>query len=114
MYEYKSNTLVMVMLTLAIAYLFFNLIFGIPKPLEPKNDELPFKAGYFITSDRMQSSFYITRMVDEDGIEGDEGVCFIQRQIPSGFFENCITIKGLKDVLGAWNAEITKEAKYVY
>lgn len=71
-------------------------------------------AGLFMTSNVYQASFYITRMVDEDGIEGPEGICLIQRSFPSGFFENCVVIDGFYEVMRVNEGRITKEAEYVY
>jgi len=72
--------------------------------------ELPMQAGRFITLDKLKLSLYITRIVNG---ENKVTVCFVQqRPIDFIFFENCVWIDSIMEVMDVNKGRITDT--YIY
>ncbi len=72
--------------------------------------ELPMQAGKFITLDNLKLSMYITRIINNnDKIT----VCVIQqRPIDFIFFENCVWVENIKEVMDNQKGYITNTCVY--
>jgi hypothetical protein len=67
--------------------------------------------GLFISLGHQHQSFYITRMINDDGVEK---VCFIQNSIlPEGFIENCMKSDFIKDWMSRSEGKITRTNLYI-
>ncbi len=94
-----------------ITILFIGLIFTIYlKPFQQEAPEPPvMKSGNFITFDKLNLSLYITRMVKDE----HPTVCFVQQNVTDlKFFENCVWVVVMEDVMKKYNGRITDTCVY--
>jgi len=76
----------------------------IPAPQPPV-----MKAGNFVTFDKLNLSLYITRMVKDE----HPTVCFVQQNVTDlKFFENCVWVVVIEDVMKKYNGRITDTCVY--
>ncbi len=102
----SDNIFIPISYTIAVFLIIWVLTMtpSIPAPQPPV-----MKAGNFITLDNLNLSLYITRMVKDE----HSTVCFIQQSVTDlNFFENCVWVVVMEDVMKKYNGHITDTCVY--